>query len=124
MNSLQNADLIKERGVLLKIIKIYYQISNGKKEITKFGDTEFQKWKFHQQKDPILIYDVDINNIVVSSKFPSCKNSFKHFFGYKDAQEVRLLCIMLPKMSAYKRDFDETKYIFSSIKKSGIARKI
>ena len=27
-------------------------------------------------------------------------------------KKVRPLCIMLPKLSAYRRDFDETKYVF------------
>ena len=36
---------------------------------------------------------------------------FKYFVGYKDAEKVRSLCIFIPKMSAYRRDFDENKYM-------------
>ena len=36
---------------------------------------------------------------------------FKYFVGYKDAEKVRPLCIFIPKMSAYRRDFDENKYM-------------
>ena len=36
---------------------------------------------------------------------------FKYFVGYKDAEKVRPLCIFIPKMSAYRRDFDENKYV-------------
>ena len=39
------------------------------------------------------------------------KKGFKYFIGYKDAKKLRPLRIFLPKMSAYRRDFDETKYI-------------
>ena len=42
---------------------------------------------------------------------------FKYSIGYKndyenDDEKLMPLCIMLPKMSAYGRDFDETKYVF------------
>ena len=39
------------------------------------------------------------------------KNCFKYFAGYKDGKKVRPLCVMLPKMSAYRRNFDEIKYM-------------
>ena len=39
------------------------------------------------------------------------KKGFKYFIGCKDDKEVRPLCKLLPKMSAYRRDFDETKYM-------------
>ena len=35
----------------------------------------------------------------------------------------RLLCIFLPKMSAYKRDFDEVKYMFFLIKDDELWKK-
>ena len=33
-----------------------------------------------------------------------------------DAKKVKPLCILLSKMGAYKKDFDETKYISFLIK--------
>ena len=36
---------------------------------------------------------------------------FKYFIGYKDAKKIHLYCIFLPKMSAYRKDFDETFFI-------------
>ena len=33
-----------------------------------------------------------------------------------DDKKVRLLCIMPPKLSAHRRDFDETKYILFLMK--------
>ena len=41
--------------------------------------------------------------------------SFKYFISYKDAK-IRPLCLFLPKMSTYRRDFDETKYVSFLIK--------
>ena len=35
----------------------------------------------------------------------------------KDSEKNMLLRIVLPKMSAYRRDFNETKYMSSMIKK-------
>ena len=76
-----------------------------------FDDTENEKHKFHQQKDPISINNTDINKIVVSSKVSFGKKDFKYFIGYTNNKKVRPLCILFPKMSAYRRDFDETKYM-------------
>ena len=36
---------------------------------------------------------------------------FKYFTGYNDAKKCRPLCIFHPKMSAYRKDFYETKYM-------------
>ena len=82
------------------------------KEIIMFGDTEVEIHKVQQNKNTILMCDVDIHKIVVSSKFPFSKKGFKCFLGYEETRKIRLLCIILPKMSTYGRDFDETKYMF------------
>ena len=74
-------------------------------KLIKFGDTEIEKHKFHQHKSPILINNIDI-------KVSFGKKGFKYFIGYKDEKKKRLLCILLPKMSAYRRDIDKSKYIF------------
>ena len=49
--------------------------------------------------------------MLVSNKVSFGKDSFKYFVDYKDGKKVRPLCVMLPKMSAYRRDFDKTKYM-------------
>ena len=81
-------------------------------KIIKFGDSEIQKPKFRQHKEPISIRNIDINKIVVSNKISFGKKAFKHFIGYKDGKKIKPLCIFLPKMSAYRKDFDETRYVF------------
>ena len=85
-------------------------------KIIKFGDIEIRKQKFHQRKGPISIENIDINKIVVSTKVSFGEKRFKYFIGYNDAKKIKPLCIFLPKMSAYGKDFDETKYISVLIK--------
>ena len=46
------------------------------------------------------------------------------FFCYKDAQKLRPLCIFLQKMSVYRRDFDETKYMTFLIKDDELLKNI
>ena len=48
----------------------------------------------------------------MSNKVPLRKKCFKYFIGYKDGKNVWPLCVILSKMSAYRKDFDETKYVF------------
>ena len=59
--------------------------------------------------------NIDIDKIVVFNKVSFGKNSFRYLMGYKDAK-IRPLDIFPPKISAYRRDFDETKYILFLIK--------
>ena len=40
------------------------------RKVIKYDDTEIKKEKFHQNKRPISIKNVDINKIVVSNKVP------------------------------------------------------
>ena len=40
------------------------------KNIVKFEETVIEEFKFHQYKSPILINDIDINEIIVSNEFP------------------------------------------------------
>ena len=43
--------------------------------------------------------------------------------GYKDAKKIRPLYIFFPKMGAYRRDFDESKYISLLIKDDELLEK-
>ena len=93
-------------------------------KIITFGDIEIRKQKFHQHNSPISIKNIDINKIVVSNeRVVSNKKGFKYFIGYKDAKKIKPLCISLPKMSAYRKDFDETKYISFLIKDDELLEK-
>ena len=48
-------------------------------------------FEFHQYKSPILINDIDFNEIVVSTKFPFVKQDFIYFIVYKNNREIRPL---------------------------------
>ena len=87
-----------------KIFKSIYK--NGKK--CKIWWYWNQKTKMSPTWNTYFSKNIDINKIVVSNKVSFGKKGFKYFIGYKDAK-IRPLCIFLPKMSAYRRDFDETK---------------
>ena len=39
------------------------------------------------------------------------EKGFKYFISYKESKKIMPLCIFLPKMSEYRKDFDETKYV-------------
>ena len=85
----------------------------------KFGNIETEKQKFHTKPN-----DVNINRIVVSNMVPFGKKGFKYFSGYESGDEKAMpLCIMLPKTSACRRDFDETKYMSFLIKDSELLEK-
>ena len=51
------------------------------KTVTKFGNFEIEKQKFHQHKRPISIKNIDIHKIVVSNKVSFIKIGFKYFIG-------------------------------------------
>ena len=57
-------------------------------KIIKFGETEIEKHKFHQNKNPFLIYDLDINEILVSNKVSVGKKGLKYSTGYKDSKKL------------------------------------
>ena len=82
-----------------------------------FADTEIGKRKFHCHKNQILIDDVDINKTIISNKVLCCKRFFKYFIGYKDNEKVKPLCIVLPKLIGYRKNFSKTKYM-SFLKKA------
>ena len=92
-------------------------------EIIKFGDIEIEKQKFHQYKEPILIKNRDINKIIVSNEVSFGKKRCKYFIDYKDAKKLRPLCIFLLKMTAYRKYFDETKFMSFLIKDDELIEK-
>ena len=51
------------------------------------------------------------------------KKWFQYFIGYRDAEEIRPLRIFLPKMTAYRKDLDETKYMSFLIKNDELLEK-
>ena len=79
------------------------------KTVIKLVILKSKNKNFTKIKYPTSIKNVDINKVVVSNRVSfGKKKRFKYFIGYKD-DKIRTLCIFLPKMSTYRRDFDETK---------------
>ena len=72
---------------------------------------EIGKLKFHLHRSLIVIDNTDIDKI--ANKVSLGKKDIKYFISYNNPEKVRRLCIFLPKMSAYRRDFDKTKCMFS-----------
>ena len=61
--------------------------------------------------------------MVVPNQVSFGKKEFKYFIGYEDAENIKPLCIFLPKMTAYRKDFDETKHIYFLIKHDELLEK-
>ena len=73
-----------------------------------FNDKKIRKNDFYKNKKINNVYDVDVNNILLSKKESyDTKNSLKYFIGYNDNDIIKPLCIRLPQMSGYARKFDE-----------------
>ena len=49
---------------------------------------------------------VIIDQIVVSDKFKHNSEDFKYFIGYQEVGIVKPLCIILPRMSGYIKQFE------------------
>ena len=82
------------------------------KKIIKFEDTEIEEYILHQNENPILINNIDINKIMLSNKLSFGKQGFKYFIGYKDFEKIGFLYILRPQMIIYKRNFDENRRIY------------
>ena len=93
----------------MKILKSYMKME---KTIINLSDSKMQKQKYHQHKGPVSIKNVDTDKVIVPNKVPFGKKGFKCFTGQKDDKKIKLSYIFLPKMTPYRNDFDETKYIF------------
>ena len=69
----------------------------------RFGETKVTKEKFYATKKPIKIWDVNVDNIVIS-KLVKTKTNSKYLFGY--SKVVRPLVLIMPKMSGYVKTFN------------------
>ena len=69
----------------------------------RFGATKVTKEKFYAAKTPIKIWDVNIDNIVIS-KLVQTKTNSKYLIGYLD-KDIRPLVLVIPKMTGYVKTF-------------------
>ena len=59
--------------------------------------------EFYVAKNPITIWDVHVDNIVIS-KLVKTKTNYKYLIGYLD-QAIRLLVLIMPKTNGYVNTF-------------------
>ena len=77
----------------------------------RFRDREIGKETFYAAKTPIQIWDVNVDNIAILKFVKTKSNSI----GYFD-KTIRLLVLVMPKMSGYNRTFkvkEEKNYLMS-----------
>ena len=69
----------------------------------RFGETKVTKEKFDVAKKLIKIWDVNVDNIVIS-KLVKTKTNSKYLIGYLD-KAIRPLVLIMPTMSGYVKTF-------------------
>ena len=69
----------------------------------RFGEKEITKEMFYAAKRPMKIWDVNVDNMVISRLFKTKTNS-KYLIGYLDKAIIPLVLIM-PEMIGYVKTF-------------------
>ena len=75
-------------------------------ETLKLDNIRLNKKEFHKSKQLINLSLVNIDQLVVSDNFKHSDDGFADFIGYKEAEIVKPLCIILPQMSGYIKYFE------------------
>ena len=70
----------------------------------KFGETKIAKEEFNGTKKPIKIWDVNVDNIVISKLLT--KDNSKYLIGYLD-ELIRPVVFLLPKIHGYVKKFED-----------------
>ena len=76
------------------------------KKTLRFNNIKLNKKEFHKSKEPIDLFSVDLDQIVVSEKFKHNDEGFKYFIGYQKGDIVKPLCIILPQMNGCIKYFE------------------
>ena len=76
------------------------------KKTLRFNNIKLNKKEFHKSKEPIDLFSVDLDQIVVSDKFKHNDEGFRYFIGYEKGENVKPLCIILPQINGYIKYFD------------------
>ena len=61
------------------------------KKTLEFDNVEVYKKEFHVSKQPIALYLVNVDQILIPDRFEHSDKGFKYFIGYKDDNIVRPL---------------------------------
>ena len=68
----------------------------------RFYKIKVAKEQFYGAKNPLKIWDINVDNIGIS-KLVGIKNNSKYIIGYLD-NIIRPLVVILPKMSGYVKN--------------------
>ena len=72
----------------------------------KSGDKKINKKEFYSSKQAIPLDSVDLDKIVVSSKWKINETAYKYLCGYLNNDVIQPLCVILPQMNEYIKYFD------------------
>ena len=73
----------------------------------KFGDKEVNKKEFYSSEQAIPLDSVDLDKIIVSSKWKISDTTYKYLCGYLNNDVIQPLCVILPQMNGYIKYFDD-----------------
>ena len=65
------------------------------------------KKKFYASKQAISLDSIELNKVVVSSKWKLNDTTYKYFCGYLNNDVIKPFCVILPQMSGYIKYFDD-----------------
>ena len=95
---------------------------NGKN--INLNDKKINKSTFYKNKKLFNIHDLDVNKILVSKKQSyGTKSSHKYFIGYDDDNVIRPLCIKLPQMIGYVKNFNNNKTMSFKVSDNKLLKK-
>ena len=90
----------------------------------KFWGQKNKKSIFYKNKKLFNIHDIDVNKILVSKEESyGTKNLFKYFIGYCDDDIIRPLCITLPQMIGYVKNFNSNKTMSLKVEDNKLLKK-
>ena len=72
----------------------------------KSGNKEVNKKEFYSSKQVISLDSVDLDKIVVSSKWKISETKCKYLCGYLNNDTIQPLCVILPQMNGCIKYFD------------------
>ena len=67
---------------------------------------EVDKKEFYSSKQAIPLDSVDLDKVVVSSKWKINETTHKYLCGYLNNDVIQPLCVVLPQMNGYIKYFD------------------
>ena len=70
--------------------------------MVRFGEREIANEKFYAAKRPIIIWDVNVKNML---KLVKTKTNSRYLIGTKFDKAIRPLVLIMPKMSGYVKIF-------------------